>query len=99
MDDVTKVITAIFGGVLFLAIVSVIIGQKSQAPQVIQAGASALSNVIAAAVNPVTKAATNGNLGASTFTTPTTGRADAGAFNPFDLNPFGSGFIKNPFAK
>lgn len=70
MGDFEKLIMAIFGGVLTLAIVSVIISKKSQAPQVIQASASALSNVIGAAVNPVQTSATNGNNGSNPFSTP-----------------------------
>lgn len=71
MDDVFKYIVAVFTGVVTLAIISVIISRKSQTPQVIQAAASALSNVVAAAVNPVNTASTNANLGAITFSTPT----------------------------
>lgn len=53
MDDVTKIITAIFGGVVLIAIASVIVGRKSQAPQAIQSVFSGIGNVVAAAVNPV----------------------------------------------
>lgn len=53
MDDLTKIITAIFGGVIVIAIVSVIVGRKSQAPQAIQAIGSSIGNIVAAAVNPV----------------------------------------------
>jgi hypothetical protein len=70
MNEIGKVILAIFGGVVTLAIISVIISKKSQAPQFLQAASSALANVVAAAVNPVNTAGTNGNLGASNFTTP-----------------------------
>lgn len=75
MGDFEKLITMIFGGVLTLAIISVIISKKSQAPAVIQASASALSNVIGAAVNPVQTSVTNGNNGANAFSDPLAGAA------------------------
>jgi hypothetical protein len=53
MDDLTKIITAVFGGVILIAIASVIVGRKSQAPQAIQSIGSAIGNIVAAAVNPV----------------------------------------------
>lgn len=94
MADFEKLIMAIFGGVLTLAIVSVIISKKSQAPQVIQASASALSNVIGAAVNPVQTAATNGNNGANPFSTPQSGSG-------FDISGIigstGVGLLSAPF--
>lgn len=71
MQDIGKVILAIFGGVVGLAIISVIISKKSQTPQVLQAASSALANIVSAAVNPANTAATNGNLGANVFSTPT----------------------------
>jgi hypothetical protein len=67
MNDALQAVLAIVGGVITVAIISVIVGQKSQAPEAIQAAGSTLSNIIAAAVNPVTKSASNGNLGANTF--------------------------------
>lgn len=70
LDDIWKVLLAVFGGVVTLAIISVIISKKSQTPQVIQSASSALANIVAAAVNPANTAATNGNLGASVFSTP-----------------------------
>ncbi len=72
MDRIGQVILAIFGGVITLSIVSVIVSKSSQSPQVLQASSSALANVVAAAVNPVHTAATNGNLGLTAFSTPAT---------------------------
>jgi hypothetical protein len=72
MDKIGNMILAIFGGVITLAIVSVVISKNSQSPQVLQGASSALANVVAAAVNPVHTAATNGNLGLTAFSTPAT---------------------------
>lgn len=54
MDEAGKGIIAIVTGIIGLAIAAVIVGAKAQTPAVIQAGGSALSSVIAAAVQPVT---------------------------------------------
>lgn len=70
MKDLTAALLSIFAAIIGLAILSVIISRQSQAPQVIQAGADALSKVIRAAVNPVASASTNGNLGANAFSMP-----------------------------
>lgn len=70
MDDLTKIITAIFGTVALVAIVSVIVSRRSQAPQAIHAIGSAIGNVVAAAVNPVSANYGYGN-GASAFSLPT----------------------------
>lgn len=67
MDSALKTALTIFSAIIGLAILSVIISKRSQAPQVIQASATALSTVINAAVNPVATAATNGNLGNNTW--------------------------------
>lgn len=80
MDKIGQVVLAIFGGVITLAIISVIISKKSQSPQVLQAASSALANVVAAAVNPVNTAATNGNLGLTAFSTPTIPATNASPF-------------------
>jgi hypothetical protein len=53
MDDFTKIITAIFGGVVLIAIAAEIVSRKSQAPQAIQSIGSAIGNIVASAVNPV----------------------------------------------
>lgn len=50
---------AIFGGVVTIAIISVIVGRNSQAPAVIQSASGALSQVIAAAVSPANTNAVN----------------------------------------
>jgi hypothetical protein len=61
MDEAVKVAVGIFTGFVTLAIISVIISRNSQTPQVIQAVSSAVSNIVAAAVNPVHTAHTNGD--------------------------------------
>jgi hypothetical protein len=71
MEGFEKVILGIVGGALTLAIVSVVLSKNAQTPRVLQAASSALSNVIAAAVSPVT--GSNGHLGNSAFTTPSLG--------------------------
>lgn len=70
MEQIEKLVLTIFGGILTLAIISVIISRKSAAPEVISATSTGLSNVIAAAVNPQSTAMTNGDLGSSSFSTP-----------------------------
>jgi hypothetical protein len=69
MSDVEQFLAAIFGSVIVLAIVSVIVGKKSQAPAVINDFGSALSKVVAAAVNPVSANYGYGN-GNSSFSSP-----------------------------
>lgn len=70
MDNVEKIIFAVFGGIITVAIISVIVGKNSKAPEAIAAAGNFLSNIVGAAVNPVHTAATNGNLGANAFTNP-----------------------------
>lgn len=70
MDGLDKAFLAIFGGITTLALVSVVISKNSGTAAVIQAGASALANVVAAATSPIGTAATNGNLGLNSFTLP-----------------------------
>ena len=53
MEKVGEVIIGIFTGTITVAIIAVVVSRNSQTPQVIQSAASALSNVIAAAVTPV----------------------------------------------
>lgn len=53
MDDFTKILTAVFGSIALIAIASVIVSRKSQAPQAIQSIGSAIGNIVASAVNPV----------------------------------------------
>lgn len=70
MNELGKAFLTIFGAIVGLAILSVILSPRSQAAQVIQAGSSALSNVVAAAVTPVASPGANGNLGENSFTNP-----------------------------
>lgn len=49
-----EAITAIVAAIIGLAIVAVLVSQKAQTGSVIQAGGSALSSIISAAVSPVT---------------------------------------------
>lgn len=70
MDQVEKIIFAIFGGIITVAIVSVIVGKNSRAPEAISATGSFLSNIVGAAVAPINTANTNGNLGQNTFNLP-----------------------------
>jgi|KBSSwiStaDraftv2_1062776.scaffolds.fasta_scaffold03689_21 hypothetical protein len=69
MSDISKTLLAIFGGIIGLAIISVIISKRSRAPEAIGAISNGLAKVVAAAVSPGATA-TNGDLGASTFSTP-----------------------------
>lgn len=70
MNKIEALIMSIFGGVLTIAIVSVIISKKSQTPQVIQAGATALASVVSAAVNPLSNPASGGIPELNSFTHP-----------------------------
>lgn len=67
MNDAISAMLAIVGGVIGLAIVSVLVSKNAQTPQVLGAGGSALANVITAAVSPVT------GTGAATGGSPTGG--------------------------
>lgn len=66
LNDIGAAALTILAGVVGLATISVIIGQNSQAPAAIQATGGAFATIIAAAVNPSSTAATNGNPAAST---------------------------------
>jgi len=70
MNDLGQAVLAIATGIIVIAAIGVVVGQKSQAPQIVQATASGLGSVIAAAVNPVGNSANNGNLGANAFSNP-----------------------------
>lgn len=96
MKDFGLGLLTVIGGIITLAIWSVIVSPRSQAAQVIQAGASAVSAIVHAAVSPSATAATNGNLGASTWTTPQVGGAGQGAATVVSgvlnlVNKFGAG--------
>lgn len=54
MGQIGPAIVTIIAGVIGLAIVAVIVSQRAQTPQVFQAGGTALSQIIGAAVSPVT---------------------------------------------
>jgi len=58
-DDVGKGLATIFGGIIVIAVVSVIVGQKSQAPAAIQAASSAIAKIVQAAVSPASTNAAN----------------------------------------
>lgn len=53
MSDFAHSVTAIIAAVIGLAIVAVIVSKNAQTSSVIQAGGSALSSLIQAAVQPV----------------------------------------------
>ena len=63
MDKATGLIISIVSGIIGLAIIAVIVSQRSQAPTVIGSAGSALANVIAAAVSPVTGNSVAPNVG------------------------------------
>lgn len=77
MNNVTSAVLAIVSGAFALAIISVVFSQRATTAQVIQAGSSGLSNVIASAVNPITMQNPT-SLGNSTFSTPASGGSSGG---------------------
>lgn len=60
MSDFGHSLVAVIAAVIGLAIVAVIVSKNAQTPQVLQAGGSALSSLIQAAVQPVS--ATNNQI-------------------------------------
>ncbi len=64
MNDAVSATLAIVGGVITLAIISVLVSKQAQTPAVLGAGGSALSSVIAAAVSPVTGTGSGASPGA-----------------------------------
>ena len=70
MEKIATAAAVIFGAIITLAIVGVIVGNKSPAPQAIAATGQFLSRVVAAAVSPAATAETNGNPELGTFTLP-----------------------------
>jgi len=60
MNDAVSATLAIVGGVISLAIISVLVSRQAQTPQVLGAAGSALSGVIGAAVSPVTGSGAGG---------------------------------------
>lgn len=65
MDKTLGTISAIIAGVIGLAIVAILVSQRSQTASVIGSSGSALANVISAAVSPVSGASAAINTGAS----------------------------------
>ena len=63
-DDAVKAIASIGAAIVGVAIVAVIVGQNSQAPNAISAIGTALSSVVGAAVAPVSGGATSLNTSA-----------------------------------
>ena len=78
-EGISNGVLAVAGGIIAIAIVAVIVGQKSQAPAAITATGNSLAKIIAAAVNPVSTAATNGN-NVQAFTSPAQAGNVAGTF-------------------
>lgn len=70
MSKIGPGILTLFGAIITLAIISVIISKRSRAPEAIQAFSTGVASVVAAAVSPAATSMTNGNLGASAFTSP-----------------------------
>lgn len=70
MGEFAKGIFSTVGAIIVLAMIAVVISRRSRAPEAIGAISDGLAKVVAAAVNPVATAATNGNPGQSTFTNP-----------------------------
>jgi PRD1 phage membrane DNA delivery len=67
MNTLLETLVGIFTGVVTVSIIAVIVSRRSQTPQVIQAGSTALARVVSAAVSPVSTAGTNANYNAYTF--------------------------------
>jgi hypothetical protein len=53
MDRIGVGVVAAVSSVILLAIIAVVVSQKAQTPQVIQAGGGAMAAIINAAVSPV----------------------------------------------
>ena len=73
MNGISNSAVAVISAIIGLALVSVIVSRNAAAPQVVAAAGTALSQVIAAAVNPAGSASTNGNNGLSAFSLPSFG--------------------------
>jgi membrane DNA delivery protein len=67
MNSIGPTLITVVGGVLTLAMVAVLVGQKAQTSTVIQGAGTALSSVIAAAVAPVSGSTSN-TFGTTTAT-------------------------------
>jgi hypothetical protein len=53
MNNIGPAFITVIGGIIGLAIVAVLVGQKAQTSNVLQAGGTMLSGIIGAAVAPV----------------------------------------------
>lgn len=63
MQDIGAAAIVIISGIITLAIIAVIVSQKAQTGQVIQASGTALAGLIKEAVAPVTGFGTSGAIG------------------------------------
>lgn len=70
MDKVLPALLAVVGGIITVAIVSVLVSRNSQTSEALGAAGGFLSRVISAAVSPVATAATNGNPSNNAFGMP-----------------------------
>lgn len=88
MDNLGAALLAIFGGIITLAIVSVVVSRNARSADAIHAAGSALANVVGAAVKPLNNASNAPNNGWNLFTAPAIGgNTSSGAY----YNPFGTG--------
>lgn len=85
MSDLERVLLAIFGGALTLAIVSVILSPQAQTTSVVGAISNMISSIISAATSPVTGRGAVASSGGSGFGS---GSSLSGALN--SLNNFDS---------
>lgn len=77
MNNAISAALAIVGGIIGLAIVAVIVSPRAQTSSVVTSTGGALSNVITAAVAPVSQ---GGSIGSNSFTMPAFGGALGGLF-------------------
>lgn len=87
MNEFGNSALALIAAIIGLAIISVIIGQKSQAPQAIQAFGTEIATVVRAAVNPIATAATNGNPANGSFSTPSNSHNTSEKGNGINSDP------------
>lgn len=62
MSEVGSALTSIIMAVIGVAIIAVLVSQKAQTAGVLQAGGTAISNVLGAALSPVTGSSLGSNL-------------------------------------
>ena len=67
MNSIGPTVVVVIGGVITLAMVAVLVGQKAQTSSVLQGAGTALSQVIGAAVAPVSNS-TGNTFGTTTAT-------------------------------